>query len=539
MRKFVLLLTASILTISASSENYKFRIHLKDKGKTSYSISKPEEFLSSRAIERRAKQAISINISDLPISDEYVKEIEKLNCQTVAKSKWLKTITIQCDDSSKVEEIKKLDFVKDIEFVWKSDTIKIKTKNPVKRNSPKSKLANHYGYASDQITTLNGQYLHEKGFKGEDMEIAIIDAGYSNLQDILFLDNVFIKGTKDFVPDGNDMFESSEHGLNVLSAMATNIPDTYAGTAPKAKYWLLRSEDSRSEFPVEEDYWIAAIEYADSVGVDLVNTSLGYNRFDFPAKSYTHEQLDGKTSLMTRAAEIATTKGIFVVVSAGNEGSKKWEKITVPADAEHVLTVGSMTRDSIISSFSSIGPTADGRVKPDVVALGDRINLIGSTGDIIINSGTSFAGPVMCGLAACLWQAYPELTNLELLDIIKKSSSKYKTPGTSYGYGIPDMKYAMSLAEDISTGIEEDTILPNSQNFQFISDSIGHIKIIKLDRNDRNTYNVIITSMDGKVIVNDKFEVSEKNYYIDKNIKQAYIINIFNSDKNESKKILF
>lgn len=539
MKKFLLFIAGFIITISASSESYKFRIQLKDKGKTNYSIDRPEEFLSSRAIERRTKQAIRINLSDLPISDEYIKELEKLNCRTVAKSKWLETITIQCDDSSQIEDIKKLDFVKGVEFVWKSNTSKVKVKNAVKRNSPKNKPHSLYGYAANQILTLNGQHLHEKGFKGEDMEIAIIDAGYSNLQNILFLDNVFIKGTKDFIPDGINMFESSEHGLSVLSAMATNIPNTYVGTAPKAKYWLLRSEDSRSEFPVEEDYWIAAIEYADSVGVDLVNTSLGYNQFDPPAIGYTHEQLDGKTSRITRAAEIAARKGIFMVVSAGNEGARTWEKIAVPADAEHVLTVGSMTKDSIISSFSSKGPTADGRIKPDVVALGDRINLVGSAGDIIINSGTSFAGPVMCGLVACLWQAYPELTNLELLDIIKKSSSKYTSPGVSYGYGVPNMQLAILLAENITTGIEENITLPNGQNFRFKSDSIGHIRINKVDKNDKNECNLVIVGMDGKVLINDKLDMSEKNYYTGKNVKQAYIITIFGSDKNESKKIFF
>lgn len=437
--------------------NYQFRIQLKNKGETSYSINKPEEFLSKKAIERRKRQHLSIDNSDLPISSDYLSKIEELGFIIVAKSKWLQTISVQCSDSALINQLRNLDFVNGVTLAWKSkDSIPSDTKSTKRRPTTKNK--GYYGYASDQITTVNGQHLHENGYYGENMEIAVIDGGYTNLKEILLLDNVFIRGSKDFVYHGLDMFKSTEHGTSTLSTMAGNYPKEYVGTAPHAKYWLLRSEDGQSEYPIEEDYWITAVEYADSVGVDLINTSLGYSRFDSPAESYKYEQLDGKTSLMTRAADIATDKGIFVVVSAGNEGAKTWAKITVPADAKNVLTVGAMTKDSIIASFSSKGPTYDGRIKPDIVALGSKINVIGSTGEIIINNGTSFSGPVMCGLIACLWQAYPNLTNIELLDIIKKSSSKYNSPGESYGYGVPDMKLAMELAEGMAKSIKDEKV---------------------------------------------------------------------------------
>lgn len=522
---------------SVASDGYMFRLQLKDKNNSGYSITTPESFLSKKSIERRTRQNIAIDDSDLPISDEYIEIISNLGYPIVAKSKWLNTISILCSDSSCVESIKDLDFVDQVTFVWKSDSVKIGKKDPIKRKSPTTKSSSTYGYAHDQISTLNGQYLHENGFKGQGMEIAVIDAGYSGLKEILLLDNVFIKGIKDFVYNGQNMLESSDHGLHVFSAMAANRPGTYVGTAPKAKYWLFRSEDNRSEFPIEEDYWITAVEYADSVGVDLINTSLGYTRFDSPAKSYTQDQLDGRTSPMTKVAELAALKGIFTVVSAGNEGYNPWEKISFPADAEHGLTVGSMTKDSLISTFSSIGPTADGRIKPDVVALGDKINLIGSDGDIIINNGTSFAGPVVCGLVACLWQAYPELTSLELLDIIKQSSSKYQNPGNAYGYGIPNMKLAMQLAEGIPTGIVDEQVT-DSTNIIIESDSIGHIRVYKPQSKTNENFKLLIVGIDGKILINEELKENAQNYNFS-NTKQAYIINIISNSRQESRKVYF
>ena len=522
------------------ASQYKFRVQLKDKGNTSYSVDRPEEFLSKKSIDRRKKQHLSIEKSDLPISEEYINRIEELGCKVVAKSKWIKTVSVHCSDSLLIDKLKDLDFVENVEFAWKSNDSITTDKKTTKRNRPMSKKTGYYGFASDQITTVNGQHLHDSGYFGEDMEIAVIDGGYTNLDEILLLDNVFIKGMKDFVYDGVDMLKSAEHGTSTLSTMAGNYANEYVGTAPRAKYWLLRSEDGRSEYPIEEDYWITAVEYADSVGVDLINTSLGYSKFDAPAKSYTYEQLDGNTSPMTRAADIAVTKGIFLVVSAGNEGALQWKKITVPADAKNVLTVGAMTKDSVIASFSSKGPTYDGRIKPDIVALGSQINVIGSSGEIIINSGTSFAGPVMCGLLACLWQAFPDLTNLELLDIIKRSGSKYSAPGESYGYGVPDMKLAMEIAKDITTGIEVDEIETiDSSNFEFQSDSVGHIRIKKHSFNDSSRYTITIISIDGRLLVNDSFDKEEFNFNAGVAEKRAYVINLRNTEINQSKKILF
>lgn len=430
------------------SEGYMFRIQLKDKGVSPFSVDKPEQYLTQRAIDRRQKQNISIDSTDIPISTDYIRKLEDLGCVVVAKSRWMSTVSIYCTDSAMVNKISQLPFVDSASFVWKSKPSKKKSKSLFKKTKRLEKPQNEYGYAYNQIKMINGTFLHEGGYKGKGLEIAIIDAGYKNLNEILLLDNLSIKGYKDFVYQGEDMFRSSDHGLKVLSVMGANRPDIYVGTAPEAKYWLLRSEDGRSEYPVEEDYWVAAVEFADSVGVDVVNTSLGYSKFDAPAQSYTYDQLDGEHSYITRAAEIAVSKGIFMGVSAGNEGSYEWYHITVPADARGVLTTGAITRDSLLASFSSRGPSYDGRIKPDVVALGRNIPVVASNGEVEQVSGTSFSGPVMSGIAACLWEACPYLTNLQLLDVIRRSSSQYGTPNEFMGYGIPDMRKAMDIARE-------------------------------------------------------------------------------------------
>lgn len=460
MKKITLLciLLFIVSVLFAQDYNYKFRLTLKDKGQTPYTIDKPEEFLSSKAIERRQKQNLSINKTDLPISDDYLKAIEDVGGIVVAKSKWLGTVAVHCNDSMMVEKLKELPFVSDALFVWKG-----KPKGEVKTDSiveypalETVSFGNYYSKSVDNIKMNNGQYLHEAGFKGEGMDIAVIDAGFNHLPQIEMLDNLTILGSKGFVYENEDLFtNANQHGLNVLSCIATNKPMQFVGTAPEAAFWLLGSEDARSEFPIEEDYWAAAIEYADSVGVAVVNTSLGYNNFDSPAKSYTHKDIDGKTAFITRAADKAAQKGMLLVISGGNSGDSEWEKITPPSDAFNVLTVGAIQRDSIIAPFSSRGLTADLRVKPDVMALGAGSIVIDDKGKVTRKSGTSFSSPIMCGMVACLWQALPSLTNVEILAIVRAASNNYETPDRDYGYGIPDMKLALELGQGLVAKKEE------------------------------------------------------------------------------------
>lgn len=305
----------------------------------------------------------------------------------------------------------------------------------------------YYGSGWTNINTSKGWELHDAGYFGQGMTIGVIDSGYGRLLTHSMFDNMNLKGYKSFIHKVNDI-NGNDHGIWVASNMAANKPNVFVGTAPQADYWLFRTEDENSEYPVEEDYWVNAIEYADSVGVDIVNSSLGYAYFDAPAINYTYDDTDGNTAYISQAATMAAEKGIFVVVSAGNSGS--W--VEPPGDSPLVLTVGAIDSNSFITSFSSYGRTVDGRTKPDVVALGRSAAVIGNGAGNGIGSanGTSFSSPITCGLVACLWGAYPTLTNMELRQVIIESSANYPTPIIRYGYGKPDWVQALILAKQIA-----------------------------------------------------------------------------------------
>lgn len=428
--------------------DYKFRLTLKDKGTTGFSVNKPEEFLSAKSIERRRKQNLTVNETDIPISVDYIKEIEKTGAVVVSKSKWLKTVTVTCSNYFLMDDLIQLPFVEDVELVGQSY-------NPTHQNNLKqirisSKINNNtadtiYGSAFDNINLNNGQYLHELGYKGAGMDIAVIDAAFVDITSNPQLRNIRLKGAKSFIYEDQDPYGTDAHGVWTTSCMATNMPGYYVGTAPEASYWLLRTEDNTSEYRVEQDYMVAALEYADSVGVDVVNTSLYYTTSFFEPYHYKFEDLDGKTELATRGANMAADKGILIVCCAGNEST--W--VGTPADSPNVLTVGAVNNKGEIANFSSFGMTTDNRLKPDVVALGSGAAVIPKSGTYIDNrSGTSYSSPVLCGLAACLWQANPQLTNKQILELIKKSADRYNNPLLPYGYGIPDMKKAYELARN-------------------------------------------------------------------------------------------
>ena len=443
--KRLLLLSAFVLLAagaSAQQDTLKYRISLKDKAATTYSLEHPEAFLSEKAIERRRKQNLPIDSTDLPVCRKYVDEIRRQGVKIVVTGKWENFVTVSCNDSALVERIAALPFVRETEKVWIApggDGPFMATERDSLINRPSVHPDSIYGLAVDQIRLSNGDKLHEEGFKGQGMTIAVIDAGFHNADKITAMQNIRILGTKDFVNPQSDIFAESSHGMAVLSCIAMNRPGVMTGTAPEASFWLLRSEDEYSEHLVEQDYWAAAVEYADSVGVDVVSSSLGYFSFDVEALNYHQDQLDGRTSLISRAAKMASSKGILLFSSAGNEGGGSWGKITFPADAPDILTVGAITDRKKKSNFSSVGFTADYRVKPDVVALGTGCCVIDPTGNIRYANGTSFATPILAGLGVCLWQAFPSLTNKDIISLLQRFGSKFEQPDAELGYGIPDV----------------------------------------------------------------------------------------------------
>lgn len=444
MRKLISFLAIALLATGASAQQdtLKYRISLKDKAATEYSLKKPEKYLSAKAIERRRKQNLPIDSTDLPVCRKYIDEIRKQGVKIVVTGKWDNFVTVSCNDTTLIDCIAALPFVLSTEKVWISPGAgkpSMATERDSVLNQPTIHPDSIYGRAITQIQMSNGDKLHEAGFKGQGMTIAVIDAGFHNVDKITAMQNIRILGTKDFVNQQADIFAESSHGMSVLSCIGMNRPDIMTGTAPEASFWLLRSEDEYSEHLVEQDYWSAAVEFADSVGVDVINTSLGYYSFDDKSKNYKYRDLDGRHALMSRQASHIADKGMILVCSAGNSGAGSWKKITPPGDADNVLTVGAIDKRAVLATFSSVGNTADHRVKPDVVAVGVGSDVIRTDGNQGRANGTSFSSPIMCGMLTCLWQACPTLTAKEVIELVRRSGDRAGFPDNIYGYGVPDM----------------------------------------------------------------------------------------------------
>ncbi len=424
-----------------AQKTYKYRIHFRDKATTVYSITEPQRFLSERALERRAGQGLAVDSTDLPVCESYVQAVTEQGARLVTQSKWNNTVVVEVADTLQMNGIAALPCVAAVRKVWTAPD-SIPERNRSRKEEITDKVShgeNYYGETYCALAIHRGDSLHAAGFRGEGIRIAIIDAGFYNADAIGLFRTTKIEGTHDFVNPQSDIYAENAHGMKVLSCMAANEPYALVGTAPEASYWLLRSEDQDTEQPVEEDYWAAAMEFADSVGVDVVNTSLGYYEFDDPSMNYRYRDLDGHCSLMSHTASLAADKGMVVVCSAGNSGVDSWKKITPPADAENVLTVGAVNCDLINAHFSSVGNTADGRIKPDVMAMGVSVALADNDGSVSYANGTSFASPIFCGLVACFWQACPWLTARQVVEAMRQAGNRRDYPDNIYGYGVPDV----------------------------------------------------------------------------------------------------
>ncbi len=460
--------------------DYGYFVTFTDKTGTPYSVDTPEEFLSTRAIERREKQNILVTERDLPVNPVYVDSLKSLGITVKHTTKWMNGCIVFSTDVALMDTLVNYGFINSVELTYKSKatgSAKLEpTSAPLK--SAKSEKSEIYGSAYNQINTVNGIALHDKGLQGQDKIIAIIDAGFWGVDQLPAFTHLWnnnqILGTKDFVNPSSNIFSEHSHGMNVLSIIGGKIEGSFLGTAPEAEFYLLRTEDAGSEYPIEADYWICAAEFADSAGVDVINTSLGYSTFDDETMNYTYSQLDGETIRISRAATIAASTGMMIVVSAGNEGSSAWHYISAPADAKNIITVGAMTSDSIKASFSSFGPTADGRIKPDVTAMGVSVAVQGTSGSIVTGNGTSFSAPVITGMAACLWQSVSTLNSADVTDLLIQSSNNYDTPDAAMGYGIPDFKTAHNTSIKLQRESEKNnwTVYPNPFRDQLVFSNI-------------------------------------------------------------------
>ncbi len=534
---FAICLLVCTASVHAQTISYYFYVQFTDKNHSPYSLSRPAEFLSERAVARRTAYGLSCDSTDLPVNPAYLQQIKDLGVPVHCWSKWMNGATVLLTDSSRMSLVRGLSFVKFVEYTGK-------LVGPVLTNKGKLRVtaAYDYGIAAGQINQLNGTQLHTEGYRGKGIHIAVIDAGFLNVNTNHAFDSLRLQGrllgTKDFINFNSDIFSEDSHGAMVLSTMTGNLPGKFLGTAPDAAYWLIRTEYSPTEYKVETDFWCAGIEFADSVGVDIATSSLGYYTFDDPRMSFTYANMNGKFSRASRAANMASKKGIVVTVAAGNEGISTWHYIGSPADADGIITVGAVTSTGDPSDFSSFGPSSDGRVKPEVCATGTSSALIAITGVPSYASGTSFATPIMAGMMACLLQRYkvidPNQDVQTLLNAVFQSGSLYTSPTAQMGYGIPDFGKAeqnLKLVDSLRQAGKGVFVLAYNSTFNTLNISFTN------GINPKDT-TVRIYSMAGKMLINQRLTDSSTTLRTDNFPRGVYAVCVSINGKMESRKMV-
>jgi serine protease AprX len=497
-------------------------IYLADKQNVPTSISNPISILTQKAIDRKNAHGVIIDERDVPVNETYITQLKNATGITVmAKSKWFNAVHVRGNETDINNLTTTLPFIDHIDFADKS--LNAPKKAQVKRQS---KLENtltvfNYGNAANQIQMIKGNELHLANYTGTGMTVAVLDAGFPNVNTMASFQRLRDAGNLlddyDFVNRDHDVYTntSSSHGTWVLSTMAGYVENQYVGTAPDASYYLFITEDAPFENPVEESYWVEAAERADSLGVDVINTSLGYTTYDNPNYNYTMADMDGNTAFITQGANMAFEKGMLLVNSAGNSGNDSWGIVGAPADAAGVLSVGAVKSDGTYASFSSRGNATQPTRKPDVVAQGQASYVIDINDAIGTLNGTSFSSPIMTGGIVCLWQALPNKTNAEIMQLVRESASQYNTPDYFLGYGIPDLQVALNSAlslidTDIVGSIK---VFPNPTNSALyfkLPPSEKELSVTIFDLLGKQVLHTFVT------VINNKIDVStlSKGLYI-------------------------
>ena len=542
---------------SASAQFNKYIIRFKDKAGTPFSISNPTQFLSAKALARRSKQKISLDETDLPVTPAYIDSVRLAgNVRILNNSKWLNDVCIETTDDAALAKINSFSFVINSQPVMRPVSVQSPVNNKFNEqvnNITSPVTANNvsdfynYGSSASQIQIHEGEYLHNKGFRGEGMLVAILDAGFYHYLSLSAFDSVRgdnqIAETYDFVDNEKSVDEDHYHGMQCFSIMAANIPGQLVGSSPKATYYLYRTEDVNSESLVEEQYWAVAAERADSIGVDVISTSLGYNQFDNPVFNHTYADMNGNTTLIANAADLAAKKGMIVVVAAGNEGNNAWHYITTPADADSVLTVGGVNSSGMVGGFSSYGPSADGQIKPAIASVGVGTALFNINNQVSSGNGTSYATPNIAGLITCLWEAFPEFSNMEIISAVEKSSSIYNAPDNRIGYGIPNFHIAYDallqqrIAKNMVSilGDKKIKVFPNPFNSEFS---------VLLKPADSGTGTFALYDMSGKLYLLKTISLQQNQVQLIKFngnqplAKGAYILRFFDGKTSENFQLL-
>ena len=431
----------------------RYLVFFKDKAGTPYTVDQPQAFLSARALARRTRQNIVVRARDLPVNPTYLAQVRAASGspQLIFTSRWLNGAVLACD-SLTLTNVRQLPAVAGTQLLSRRPPQAPAAAGAVAVIAPPPTPATPratYGPAYAQNQLIGAVAMHEAGYRGEGMQIAVFDAGFPGADRLAALQTMQqqgrVAGTRNFVSGGRSVYLSNGHGTATLGLIAGELPGYYVGTAPRATFHLCITEDVSSESPMEEANWLAAAEYADSAGVDVISSSLGYTTFDDPALSHTYADLNGRTTIGSRAALGAARAGMIVVNSAGNDGSDGWHYIGVPADADSIITVGAVDSLRQHAGFSSYGPTADGRLKPTLAAMGVASAVLTPAGTVVRGAGTSYACPELAGLVAGFWQANPTLSAQQVIAALERGASQAQAPDNTLGYGIASFGTAYNL----------------------------------------------------------------------------------------------
>jgi serine protease AprX len=503
-----------LMVISANAQVNRYMVFFKDKKNSPYSVSNPSAFLSQKAIERRINQNIEITIEDLPVNPAYVQGLRDMGVKTFFKSKWFNGILVQCDQSF-LPSIENLPYIDHTEFVAPLSQLQRISQGRTKFNIPR-KNAKQENVTDKQLNLIGIDYMHKAGYHGESKTIAILDAGFPGVDTIDAFENLFADGqinlaaSYDFVYNTPNVFRYDDHGTEVFSVIAAQVAGSFTGGAYEANYQLYVTEDAPTEFRIEEYNWDFAAERADSAGADIISSSLGYYDFDLNSMNYDQSEMDGKTAVSTRAAQFAADRGMVVVVSAGNEGAIAWRIITAPADAKDVLAIANVDSNGTRSVSSSVGPSADNRVKPDVAAMGTAVKVINQRGKLSSVSGTSLSAPLITSLVAGVWQRFPELTSKEVNDLIRNSASQASFPDNFIGYGIANFKAAVNYHERMKN--------PQQQLFEVYPNPVKDTLVVSpRDPEAIPNCTLELLTADGKALARDtvQFNWVDRTYKAD------------------------
>ena len=511
-------------------------IYFSDKENVEQSLLNPISILTQKAIDRKSAHNIIIDERDVPVNEFYISQLKSQTGITVlAKSKWFNAIHVR-GLQTEIEALSSLNFVHSIDFADKSLNSARSLQHQNKFEIEEELTNFNYGNALNQIEMFNGDELHLADYSGSGITVAVLDAGFPNVYNMDSFQRLIeagkILGTYDFVDRDNDVYTNttSSHGTLVLSDMAGYVQDQFVGTAPDASYYLFITEDAPNENPVEESYWVEAAERADSLGVNVINTSLGYTTFDNPNYNYSTADMDGNTAFISRGANIAFEKGMLLVNSAGNSGNSSWGIVGAPADASGVLSVGAVDANGNYASFSSRGDGTQPSQKPDVVAQGQASYVITQNDIITTANGTSFSSPILAGGVVCLRQALPTLTNSQIMQLVRESASQYNNPDNLLGYGIPNLQLALSNGLSLVDFDGQELVLKIYPNP--VSDEI-FLSVPQDEKVSINIFDIL-----GKLVVDSYFDNIKNSVNVSTLSKGIYIAKLQSGNQSNTIKLI-